>query len=204
MSSDRSKPPADPRDAGGTGQPESLESLLAKATSGDAAAAAALLPRVYDELRRIAGAYLADERKNHTLQPTALVHEAYLRLVGRDRAWQGRAHFLATAAVAMRRILVDHARRRAAEKRRIDEQLALADPTAPGAFTSQLLELDQRLIELHRLDERKARVVEMRFFAGMTLEQVADALGVARSTVADDWAVARAWLASRLSAEARS
>ncbi len=188
----------------------SLEDLLDRVTRGDRAAADELLPRVYDELKRIATAFLAHERAGHTLQPTALVHEAYLKLIGREKAWHGRVHFEAAAAAAMRRILVDHARKRGAEKRgnpqgrvelESDEAREVVADTGRG--TLEVLELDQLLAELAELDPRKARVVELRFFAGMTNEQIAEALDVARSTVADDWAVSRAWLASRIHAKER-
>ena len=183
----------------------SIEALLDRVMHGDRVAADELLPRVYDELKRIATAFLAHERAGHTLQPTALVHEAYLKLIGREKAWQGRVHFEAAAAAAMRRILVDHARKRGAQKRgqggeRVELESAEAREMAGalGHGTLEVLELDQLLGELAELDPRKARVVELRFFAGMTNEQIAEALGVARSTVADDWAVSRAWLASRI------
>jgi RNA polymerase sigma factor (TIGR02999 family) len=182
-----------------------IEPLLVAATRGDKVAAAHLLPQVYAELKRVAGKYLSQERRDHTLQPTALVHEAYLRLSS-AQAWHGRVHFLAAAAVAMRRVLVDHARRRAADKRAAGERIAMPTESqldAPAdaqahARELRLLEFDELLEHLRRLDERKARVVELRFFGGLTNEQIADVLGCARSTVAEDWTVARAWLATRV------
>jgi len=184
--------------------------LLSGAADGDSRAAADLLPLVYDELRALAAQRLRRERGDHTLQPTALVHEAYMRLVGPEGSeasavWRTRAHFMALAARAMRRVLVDHARRRAAAKRggsgdaRARAAGLLAEEVAdPHAGPEEVLALEELLVRLAALDERKARVVELRVFAGMTGEDIAEALGVARSTVADDWAVARAWLASEM------
>lgn len=185
--------------------PPSITDVLRRASNGDSAAVAELLPLVYDELRRLAGGYMRRERKDHTLQPTALVHEAYLRLVGTDQPFEGRAHFLGAAAVAMRRVLVDHARRHAAVKRDAPgDRVTLAPEIASAdARDMDVLELDQMLAALARKDERKARVVELRFFAGMSHDEIADVLGVARSTVAEDWTVARAWLAARLAGEKR-
>lgn len=158
-----------------------------------------LLPEIYSALRTIAERFLSRERPDHTLQPTALVHEAFLRLSDKDQRYLDAPHLLATAATAMRRILVDHARRRCAKKRGHREAHAepeeLADPLSEREAT--VLELDELIARLTALDERKARVVELRLFGGMTLDQVAAALGLARSTIADDWSVARAWLASR-------
>lgn len=173
--------------------------LLLQATRGDAAAASQMLPRVYGELRHLAAAYLERERNGHTLQPTALVHEAYVRLARAERPWNGSVHFLAAAAVAMRRVLVDYARRRRADKRDGGHRVDLADDLAPADRREmELLELDDLLDRLRQVDPRKARVVELRFFAGMSNEQVAEALDLSRSTVAEDWVVARAWLASAL------
>jgi RNA polymerase sigma factor (TIGR02999 family) len=155
---------------------------------------------VYDELRRIAASYLSRESPNQTLQPTALVHEAYVRLIGNDQRWKGRAHFLAAAAVAMRRVLVDHARRKTALKRGGGSVRLRLDTEIPAATRQDLhaLELDALLERLRRLDERKSRVVEMHLFGGMTFEQISELLGVSRSVAAEDWAVARAWLAAEL------
>jgi RNA polymerase sigma factor (TIGR02999 family) len=178
----------------------SIGEIVLPATGGGLETAAALLPQVYDELRRIAALYLSRERRGGTLPPTALVHEAYLRLVGSDHRWRGRAHFLAAAAIAMRRVLVDHARRKGAAKRggdavrvHLDDDLA-----APTPREMRALELHELLIRLRSVDPRKSRVVEMRVFGGMTLEQTAEVLGVSRSTVAEDWSVARAWMAAEL------
>jgi RNA polymerase sigma-70 factor (ECF subfamily) len=179
----------------------SITEFLLRASDGDASATQKLLPLVYDELRRLAADYMKNERHDHTLQPTALVHEAYLRLVGSDQVWKGRSHFLAAAAVSMRRVLVDHARGRSAAKRGDrDGRITLAPDIAPSTDRDlDVLELDDLLAELARKDARKAKVVELRFFAGMTNDQIAEVLGTARSTVAEDWTVARAWLASRIS-----
>lgn len=168
----------------------------------DDAAAAELLPLVYDEMRGLAKGHLARERRDHTLGPTALVHEAYLRLAGEDREWKSRSHFLAAAAIAMRHVLVDYARRRGAKKRGSGgNRVTLHTADVPGTDRElEVLEIDELLRQLATLDERKSRVVELRFFAGMSLEEIAEALDVARSTVAEDWTVARAWLASRLEA----
>lgn len=176
-------------------------SLLLRATRGDAGVAAQLLPEVYGEMRRVASSYLDRERANHTLQPTALVHEAYVRLAHGSRRWNDSVHFLAAAAVAMRCVLVDHARAKRTDKRDGGARVDLATGGGPDARREyELLELDDLLERLRQLDARKARVVELRFFAGMTNEQIAEVLDVARSTVAEDWAVARAWLAAQLGA----
>jgi RNA polymerase sigma factor (TIGR02999 family) len=168
--------------------------LLDAASAGDRKAAADLLPLVYDELRKLAAARMVSETPGHTLDPTALVHEAYLRLVG-DQQFDGREHFFASAAEAMRRILVDHARRKAAEKRggglrRIDLPDVPADPDA----ADPLLALDTALTRLAAEDSIAARVVELRQFAGLGHEQVAAALGVTVYVARQKWAYARAWL----------
>ncbi len=160
----------------------------------------AALPLIYDELRQIAVAQMKRERANHTLQPTALANEAFMKLSDQLRGnWQSRAHFLAVAATIMRRILVDHARAHRAAKRGGGAKVTL-HPDADAAFETDMdvAELDRLLQELHASNERQARVVEMRFFAGMTVEQVAAALNVSEKTVKNDWRFARAWLASRL------
>lgn len=159
-----------------------------------------LLPLVYEELRRLAGAYLGRERADHTLQATELVHEAYLKLADQSRVdWKGKTHFFAVAATAMRRILVDHARRRSREKRSGRwERVTLHDELAffPGAGleAEDLLVLDHALSALAEHDDRQSRIVEMRTFAGLTVEEVAATLGVSKRTVEGEWAHARAWL----------
>jgi RNA polymerase sigma factor (TIGR02999 family) len=177
--------------------------LLAAAEAGDPKAAAELLPLVYDELRKLAAARLADERPGQTLQATALVHEAYLRLVGSDEPWNGRSHFFAAAAEAMRRLLINRARdrgrlKRGGERRR-EELVDLADPaTAPPDV---LLDLDGALDRLGATCPRCAELVKLRFYAGLTQGEAAQALGVSRSAADRDWAFARAWLYKALSAD---
>ena len=178
--------------------------LLDAAAAGDPAAAADLLPLVYDELRKLAAARLAEEKPGQTLQPTALVHEAYLRLVDVKQAqhWSGRGHFFAAAAEAMRRILIDQARRKLRPKRggdriRIDlDELAL--PSA-GDRAEILLALDEALNALAKVEPAKAELVKLRYFAGLTLEEAAACLGVSLATAKRHWAVARAWLFAALS-----
>jgi RNA polymerase sigma-70 factor, ECF subfamily len=156
---------------------------------------------VYDELRGLAAAYMARERTEHTLQPTALANEAYLRLVGETRIeWKGRAQFLAIAARSMRQILVEHARARAAAKRGGDyARISLSDTS--GVFEQSaidLLDLDEALRALAEVDDRKAQVVELRFFAGLEMKEIAETLKLSLTTVEDDWYMARAWLRRRL------
>jgi RNA polymerase sigma factor (TIGR02999 family) len=179
-----------------------ITELLLRWNRGDTAALEQLTPVVYDELRLLARAALRRERPDHTLSATALVHEAYLKLVDQHRAaWENRAHFFGAASKIMRRILVDHARARAAGKRggaavRAPlemEQLGILDHAA------ELLELDEALERLAEFDARKARVVEMRFFGGMTFPEIAAALSVSLATVERDWKMARAWLLQAIS-----
>ncbi|QQS08870.1 MAG: sigma-70 family RNA polymerase sigma factor [Phycisphaerales bacterium] len=187
---------------------KNVTQLLARAQSGDRQATNELFPVVYDELRQIASGFMANERAGHTLQPTALVNEAYMRLVGpTEVTWENRAHFFGAAARAIRRILTDHARAKGSLKRggnferqsldTIADTFASHEPI-PGEDTSvdglDLVELDAALTRLDEIDEQKARVVELRFFAGLTSEQTAAALGVSLSTVARDWQFARLWL----------
>jgi len=176
--------------------------ILSAVEQGDPHAAEQLLPLVYDELRKLAAARLADEQPGQTLQPTALVHEAYLRLVGGEqpRYWNGRGHFFAAAAEAMRRILVNRARDKGRLKRgggrgRVDLE-ALSDPTA--APTDDLLDLDDALDRLAAAYPPCAELVKLRFFAGLTLDEAAAALGLTRRTADRQWAFARAWLADAL------
>lgn len=188
--------------------------LLSSAKPGDDDAVAKLLPVVYAELKALAGSFLQG-RPGHTLQPTALVHEAYMKLVAKDRDWAGRDHFVATAARAMRQVLVDHARGKNRDKRgggaaRADINIeTVADAPsgrarggAGGGASREMrvLELDELLTRLARDDERAARVAEMRLFGGMEQEQIARVLGVSRMTVTTDWQFARAWLADQYGA----
>jgi RNA polymerase sigma factor (TIGR02999 family) len=173
--------------------------LLDAAVAGDPKAAAELLPLVYREMRELAAARLAAEKPGQTLQATALVHEAYLRLVGADcnRPWDSRGHFFAAAAEAMRRILIDHARHKQTRKagggrRRLD--LDDIEPALEQGNGERLLALDQALRQLEAEDPRKAELVKLRFFAGLTVEQAAAALGVSTSTAEKDWVYARSWL----------
>jgi RNA polymerase sigma factor (TIGR02999 family) len=176
--------------------------ILSAAEQGDPHAADQLLPLVYHELRKLAARKLAQEKPGQTLQATALVHEAYLRLVDQEKArhWDSRGHFFAAAAEAMRRILVDSARRRGAQKRgarpqRIDLP-ELAEPLKDEPI--DILALDDALRKLEALHPQKAQVVQLRFFAGCTLEQTAQALGISRATAQRHWAFARAWLYGQL------
>ena len=171
--------------------------ILQAASAGDPRAAAELLPLVYDELRRLAAHRLAGEAHAHTLQPTALVHEAWLKMAGNDqRTWQGRQHFLAAAAQAMRRIMVDRARRRLAAKRGAGaERLDIdeVDISAP-ANDDQLLAINDALTRLAAIDPRKAELVTLRYFVGFSFEETAEILGIAVPTAKQWWAYARAWL----------
>jgi RNA polymerase sigma factor (TIGR02999 family) len=172
-----------------------VTALLIEWSGGDPDALERLMPVVYGELRKLAASYLREERPDHTLQPTALVHEAYLRLTNqRQVAWQNRAHFFGIAARMMRRILVDYARRRRAAKRNAAAWRVATDvPDALDGFP-ELLALDRALSSLERLDPQQARVVELRFFAGLTVEETAEAVGISAATVKRDWRTAKAWL----------
>src|SRR5437588_10047911 len=179
-----------------------LTRVLSAIEQGDPHAAEQLLPLVYDELRKLATARLAQEKSGQTLQATALVHEAYLRLVGGKRAqqWNSRGHFFAAAAEAMRRILIETARGKAREKRggdwrRVDfEELDVTTSVSPD----QLVALDDALVRLQALDHVAAELVKLRYFAGLALDQAAEALGVATATAYRHWAYARAWLHTEL------
>jgi RNA polymerase sigma factor (TIGR02999 family) len=182
--------------------------LLIDWRSGNPAALEQLLPLVYNELRRVAQARLRDEAAGHTLQATALVHEAYVRLVDLDRmTLTDRTHFFAMAARLMRQVLVDHARRKRADKRGGGVTLLALDGAsgiaAPEAAVD-VVDLDRALDELSTFDERLAHVVELRYFVGLTLEETAEALKVSHATVERDWAAAKAWLYRRLSTKTAS
>ena len=181
-------------------EPKHVTALLRAWSGGDQAARDELLPLIYGELRRRAAAHLRRERHGHSLQPTALVHEAYLRLVDQQVAWKNRAQFFGLASEMMRRILVDHARTRKRGKRdgaltrvELDEAVAIAEQR-----NVDLVSLDRALQELSKLDPRHARVVELRFFGGLTLEEAAEVLGASPATVKRDWSLARTWLYRRL------
>ncbi len=187
-----------------------LTGLLIEWREGDRAALGRLTPLVYDEIRRIAHRYVQREREGHTLQTTALVNEAYLRLAGKQQInWQNRAHFFAVTAQVMRHILIDYARRRhyvkhGGEAQRIafDEALATEEAvlmTKPRA--AELLALDEALDELAKLDPRKSQVVELRYFGGLSLDETAEALEISPMTVRRDWRVAKAWLFRRMKDE---
>jgi RNA polymerase sigma factor (TIGR02999 family) len=181
-----------------------ITQLLFRWRAGDRDALEQLMPLVYDELRRLANHYLRQERSDHTLQGTALVHEAYLRLAGENPpAWQNRAHFFGVAANIMRRILVEHARAHNAAKRgggayllNVDEAVAL-----PQRTDLDILELDRALSELAGLDQQQSRIVELRFFTGLSIEDTSEVLGISPATVKRDWVTARAWLYRSMSGE---
>jgi RNA polymerase sigma factor (TIGR02999 family) len=177
-----------------------ITTLLTNWRNGDSAARDALISTIYRELRRLAGHYLQHERGNHTLQPTALVHEVYLRLIASEPVnWQNRAHFLACTAQLMRRLLVDHARTRLANKRGGGcIFVSIEDIDASGQQEEDILLLNGALDELALLDLRAARVVESRFFGGLTESEIAEALDVSLATVKRDWKFARAWLRRQL------
>ncbi len=176
--------------------------LLQAVASGDSRAGEELFPLVYEELRRIAGGLMSRERAGHTLQPTALVHEAYVRLVGAETTWQNKAHFFAAAARAMRHILIDRARHVKAARVRTEgyadeDMLPTIGSTVPGSVSdaaSDLLLLDESMESLKGRDERQHDVVMLRFFAGLTIEQTALAMGLSTGTIKNEWSYARAWL----------
>jgi len=178
-----------------------VSGLLRAWSKGDAKAREKLMPLVYEELRRRAAAYLRRERTDHTLQPTALVNEAYLRLIGQERVvWQNRAHFYGVAAQMMRRILVDHARGHGRGKRFgaavrvvLDEHVSTTEPR-----DCELMLLDQALDELASIDPQQAQIVELRYFGGLTEGEVASVLAVSRSTVTREWLIAKGWLYRRI------
>jgi len=175
---------------------EDVTELLKRLTSGDRSAMDKLIPLVYQELHRIAEGYLRRESPGHTLQPTSLVHEAYLRMVKQPHPeYSNRAHFYGIAARVMRQVLVDHARSRQAAKRGAGKKLPLCDNVSLADRQPMgLLVLDEALSRLSRIDENKARLVEMRFFGGLTSEEFAEVLGVSPLTVKRKWAIAKAWL----------
>jgi len=175
--------------------------MLVAVSNGDRSAAARLMPAVYDELRLLAARCMTAERLDHTLQPTALVNEAYVRLIDQSSVdWRGRAHFFAIAAEVMRHVLVDHARRRNAAKRGASAQRVTLTESAGVADSDDIdvVALDEALEELNRLNERQRKVIDLRFFGGLTIEEAAHVLEVSPQTVRLDWRMARAWLRQRL------
>ena len=175
--------------------------LLAQWRQGDEGALARLIPIVYDELRSLAAHYMRDEPSGHTLQTTALVHEAYLKLTGeRERDWESRAHFFGVAAQIMRNLLVDHARAQRAGKRGGACQHVVLDeaPTLAAPDAEELLALDEAMTRLSKVDPRAGRVVELRYFVGLSVEEAAAVMGVSEKTVKRDWNLAKAWLQAEL------
>lgn len=184
-------------------EPDGVTALLIRWSGGERAALDQLLPLVYDKLHQMAAARLRGERPDHTLQPTALVNEAYLRLVDQERThWRNRAQFFGIAATMMRRILVNHARDRAAQKRGggVEKVSLSAAVEWAGEPELDLIELDDALARLAALDPRQGQIVDLKFFAGLNTEEIAEVLRVSTSTVERDWRFARAWLFDALSA----
>ena len=181
---------------------EGITQLLIDWGNGDQAALEKLMPLVYSELRRLAGNYLRRERAEHTLQPTALVNEAYLKLIDqRNAKWQNRAHFFGISAQLMRRILVDHARQHQAVKRGGSGQQRVSITTVEKLVKEpevDLLALNEALDELARMDPQQSQIVELKFFAGLSIEEIAEVLGIGHATVERDWKMARAWLRRQL------
>jgi RNA polymerase sigma factor (TIGR02999 family) len=181
---------------------QSITGLLRKFNGRDQAVADELLPLIYNELKKIAANYLRRERSDHTLQPTALVHEAYLKLIDITQvSWQNKAHFLGVAANQMRRILVDYARQHNAEKRGGEFHIMTLNEDIDKAIeqSTELIALDEALNELAKMDEVKARIVELRYFGGLTVEETAEVLGVAPITIKRHWRMTKAWLYGQLS-----
>lgn len=180
-----------------TSSQHEVTELLVRLTDGDGAVLDELLPLVYAELRRLASSYLRRERQGHTLEPTALVHEAYLRMIDQTQAhWQNRAHFFGVAAQMMRRILIDHARAHEADKRGGEFQKLSLDENidVSGERAAELVALDDALNRLAEVDPQKSRIVELRFFGGLSVEETAEVLGVSVPTVKRHWRMAKAWL----------
>jgi RNA polymerase sigma-70 factor (ECF subfamily) len=177
--------------------------LLTEMGRGNSEVLPKLIPLVYQELKRLAAYFLRDERRGHTLQPTALVNEAYLRLAGQKANWRNRAHFMAVAAQVMRRILVDYARQRVAAKRgggAVAVDLDRCEIGLDAGQSEELLAVDEALSRLALLDAQQAQIVEMRYFCGMNVEETAEALAISPRTVKRDWAMAKAWLLLEISA----
>jgi len=187
-----------------TSDPDNVSRLLAEWRDGNKQAFEEMLPLIYDELRRLAHSFLNRERQGHTLQTTALVHEAYLKLVHqRDARWQNRAHFFAIAAQAMRRILIDSARKHIAEKRGSGgEKLSLDEVAAISPEpNANLIALDLALTRLAKIDSQQSRIIELRYFGGLTVEETAEVMSLSPATIKREWTMARAWLHQALTGE---
>ena len=186
----------------GSEQRHDVTELLIRWRNGDQGALDQVLPLVYDELRRLARRHLRNEPPGHTLQSTALVHEAFLRMMGQDAQWQNRAHFFGIAAQMMRRVLVDHARSRGAAKRGEGARRVTLDPgiAAPQSRGVDVQALDEALSSLGKLDPRQEKNIELRFFAGLSIEDTSEVLHLSPATVKREWATARAWLYRELTA----
>jgi len=183
--------------------PSEITQMLIELTGGNKEVVNQILPHIYDELRRLAGSYLRRERSDHTLQPTALVHEAYMKLIDQKKVkWQNRAHFFGIAAQVMRRILMDHARKHSAEKRGGEaEKLPIEEEilVVSHGRSAELLALDEALEKLAQFDETKAKIVELRYFGGLSIEETAEVMGVSVPTVNRHWRMAKAWLHAEVS-----
>ncbi|HEY8563405.1 MAG TPA: sigma-70 family RNA polymerase sigma factor [Pyrinomonadaceae bacterium] len=181
---------------------EDVTALLIQLSEGNQSVVDEIFPLIYAELKKIAGNYLRGERGSHTLQPTALVHEAYIKLIDHTRInWQNRAHFLGMAATLMRRILIDHARRHRAGKRGGEQenlQLEESIVIVAGEKSMDLIRLDEALEELAKFDDFKSRLVELRYFGGLSVEETAEVLGVSEVTIKRHWRMAKAWLAEQI------
>jgi len=183
--------------------PNEITQMLIELTDGNQEIVNQILPHIYDELKRLASSYLRKERVNHTLQPTALVHEAYMKLIDQKRVqWQNRAHFFGIAAQVMRRILLDHARKHQADKRGGEfEKLPLEEEILIVSHdkSNELIALDDALESLAAIDEQKAKIVELRYFGGLSIEETAEVMGVSVPTINRQWRMAKAWLYSQIS-----
>ena len=178
--------------------PELIDDLTATVSAADAETLRGMLPAIYNQLRHVAAGFMQDERPDHTLQPTALVHEAYLRMADqRQSAWQNRAQLLGIFARMMRRILIDHAKARRAAKRGGKDAVHISldeNVDIPDIKELNLLDVDESLHNLERLDQQQAKIVEMRFFGGLTVEEIGTALGISPTTVKREWSIAKRWL----------
>lgn len=183
--------------------PDSVTELLLEISKGNQSVVNEIFPLIYSELKKLANNYLRNERGSHTLQPTALVHEAYMKLVDHTRInWQNKAHFLGMAATMMRQILIDHARKHRAGKRGGEnENLSLEETIVivSDEKSMDLIKLDEALKELAKFDEQKSKIVELRYFGGLSVEETAEVLGVSEITVKRHWRMAKAWLAEAIS-----